>query len=141
MAQTVLCHAATVLLRELRERDPKILSPAKFVQQLVASRYTPLSNPRISFAENEAVTSKDAVATALAEADQVLDTVLPQFHELRAAILEHYRSKGEHACADYTDSVVEIVAAHLLELWTVQLVGAANVGLVLSRCFPDGNDQ
>jgi hypothetical protein len=32
--------------------------------------------------------------------------------------------------------VVELVAAHLIELWAVQLVGAPDVGLALGRCFP-----
>lgn len=84
------------------------------------------------------MSSGDAVATAFAEADLVLDSVLLHFQELRIAMLDDCQSKGEDDCTVYTDAVVELVAAHLLELWAVQLVGAANVGLALGRCFFDG---
>jgi hypothetical protein len=115
-----------------------MLAPGAFVQTLVASRYTPLLHAEIGTAEAVSASSGDAVATALAEADLVLDSVLQHFQELRIAMLDDCQSKGEQDCTGYTDAVVELVAAHLLELWAVQLVGAANVGLALGRCFPNG---
>ncbi len=137
MVQSVLCHLATVLIEGLRaRRHPLMLAPAAFVQQLVVSRYAPLLRGQMSPVETSAV-SGGRIPAALAEADQVLDSVLPYFEELRAAMLDNGRSDGERTCTDYADAVVELVAAHLLELWAVQLVGAANVGHALSSCFPE----
>ena len=74
----------------------------------------------------------DAVANALVDTDQMLGSVLQNFQELRSAMLAEYEGDGGDISVDYVDGVVELIAAHLLELWAVQLVGAANVGSLLS---------
>eukprot|EP01043_Picozoa_sp_COSAG02_P071071 COSAG02_NODE_12841_length_1484_cov_1.373285_1_plen_126_part_10 len=90
--QSVLCHLATVLIEGLRVRHPQMLAPAAFVQQLVVSRYTPLLHDQMSTAESPAVPTGDKIATAVAEADQVLDSVLTYFQELHTAMLDDGRS-------------------------------------------------
>lgn len=134
----MLCHLSSGLLEGLRESRPQccLPPPAAFVRQLVASRYTPLADDEESTVEAaEALRPGAADATAMAEATQVLDSVLPYFGELRSAVVESC-GEGDEGSAGYADAVVELVAAHLIELWAVQLVGAPDVGLALGRCFP-----
>ena len=135
--QSVLCHLAGGLLDGLRERHPQMISTDAFVQQLVASRYTPLVEGEPNAAQSVAGSTvaasldADAVANVLVDEDRMLSSVLQHFQELRSAMLAECEGDGEDISADYVDGVVEIVAAHLLELWAVQLVGAANVGSLL----------
>lgn len=105
---------------------------------MVASRYTPLLGGLMDTTEATTASKRDMLAISSAEADQVLDSVLPRFQELRTAMMGSLLCEAENDRTDYTDAVVELVAAHLLELWAVQLVGSDNVGVTLGRCFPDG---
>lgn len=133
VALAMLRHMGTGLLDGLRASQPLLPAPDVFGRQLVASRYTPLLN-----CGSALVTEPEAAvdATAVAEADEVLYSVLHYFEQLRSSVVAGCSDQDDASEAhEYADAVVEIVVAHLLELWAVQLVGADEVGPALVSCF------
>ena len=66
-----------------------------------------------------------ATDAVLAEAAQTVGSVLPHFEVLRGSVLQAHGADGDDAAAErYAEGVAELVAAHLVELWAVGLLGA-----------------
>ena len=75
----------------------------------------------------------------LAEAAQTIGSVLPHFEALRGSVLQAHGADGDDAAAErYAEGVAELVAAHLVELWAVGLLGADRVGAALQACCGEG---
>ena len=81
-----------------------------------------------------------ATDAVLAEAAQTVGSVLPHFEALRGSVLQAHGADGDDAAAAerYAEGVAELVAAHLVELWAVGLLGADRVGAALQACCGEG---
>ena len=77
----------------------------------------------------------------LAEVAQTIDSVLPHFEALRDSVLQAHGGDGDDAAERYAEGVAELVAAHLVELWAVGLLGADRVGAALRACCGEGEGE